>query len=426
MTGTFATDLVAALLADRVGIAVTAVAITALMGLGELLHRVVKLPTEQTRKLTHLGSGAIVLAFPWLLGSPWSVAVLAALFAGVLTAGKATGLLGHVHAVERRTGGAFLYPLAVLGTFWLSHGHPLLYCLPIGIMALADTGAALAGQRPGVTRYRVLDGARSLEGSLTFFGLAAAVVAAGLALAGEPGWPAMLLVTLVVATLTTAVEAISVRGVDNLFIPYAAFVVLDRTLRLGLRDLSGWIEGMLIALLVVVLTARRAGLTAAGAVTVFLVGTVAWALGGVTWLLPVLAVYGLAVVATGRTARRLDLDEVFPTAVGSATILLAFGHLARPDLYVPFLAAVAANGAIALARVADLRGERRLAWAAAGALAPLGIAAVAVPDLPVVLAGGAATIGVATFAVLARTSLVGRRMAAGLTAGAVAWAAALA
>ena len=56
-------------------------------------------------------------------------------------------------------------------------------------MALADAGAAVVGQRPGVTRYPVLDGARSLEGSLTFFGLAAGVVAAGLALAGAPGWP---------------------------------------------------------------------------------------------------------------------------------------------------------------------------------------------------------------------------------------------
>ena len=426
MTGSSAIDVAAALVADRAGIAVTAVAITVLMSTGELLRRMGRLPTEHTRKLTHLGSGAIVLAFPWLLSSPWSVAVLAVLFAGVLTLGKATGLLSHVHAVKRRTGGAFYYPLAVFGTFWLAAGDPLLYCLPIGIMALADAGAAVAGQRPGVTRYPVLDGARSLEGSLTFFGLAAGVVAAGLALAGAPGWPAMLLVTRVVAVLTTAVEAISVRGVDNLFIPYAAFVVLDRTVRLGLRDLSGWIEGMLLGLIIVLVTARRAGLTPAGAVTVFLVGTVAWALGGATWLLPILAVYALAVFATARLKLQLDLDEVFPTAVGSITILLAFGHLDRPDLYVPFLAAIAANGAIALARVAEVRGEHRLVWGLAGALAPLAAAAIATPDIPMAVAGGAATVGVAAFAALARTRLVGRRMAAGLAAGVVAWAATVA
>jgi phytol kinase len=408
--------------ADSVGIVVTAVAITALMAAGEVLRRALSVRSELTRKFTHVGAGVIVMSFPWTLSSPWSVALLATLFGGVLVLGKITGLLGHVHNVSRRTGGAYYYPVAVFGTFWLSGGDPLLFCVPIAIMALADTGAAIAGQRPGTTPYRVMDGARSLEGSLTFFGLTCAIVAGALALAEAPGWPAMLLVMVVVATLTTAVEAISVRGVDNLFIPYAAYLVMDRTLRLGLEDLSGWVEGMLIALAVVVLTSRRAGLTGAGAVTVFLVGTLAWALGGVAWTLPLVAVYALA-VAAGRGVRRFDLDEVFPTVVGSAVILLAFGHLDRADLYVPFLAAISANGAIALAAVARERELPRVPFAIAGAAVPLGAGALMAPHLPWVAAVGAATVGVVTFAALARTQLVGRRMAAGLAAGVVAWAA---
>ena len=53
-------------------------------------------------------------------------------------------------------------------------------------------------------------------------------------------------------------------------------------------------------------------------------------------------------------------------------------------------------------------------------------AAIATPEVPLVLAAGGATVGVALFTILARTRLVGRRMAAGLTAGVVAWALSLA
>ena len=54
-------------------------------------------------------------------------------------------------------------------------GDALLFGLPMAVMALADTGAALVGRAAGETRYRVMDGVRSLEGSVTFFALAFAL-----------------------------------------------------------------------------------------------------------------------------------------------------------------------------------------------------------------------------------------------------------
>ena len=68
----------------------------------------------------------------------------------------------------------------------------------------------------------------------------------------------MLIVAIVAAIMATATEAISVRGADNLFIPYTCFLVLDRTLRLGLRDLSGWVEGMLLGAIILVFSFRSA------------------------------------------------------------------------------------------------------------------------------------------------------------------------
>lgn len=413
-----------AIIHDAQGALLISIGIVALFAIGESLHRVARVRVELTRKFTHVGAGMIVLSFPWVIESPWTVLALSVSFGGLLVAGKMTGLLSSVHNVERRTSGAYFYPVAVFGTFWLSKGDPLLFCVPIAVMALADTAAALVGQRIGEFHYRVFDNKRSVEGSLGFFGFALAVCMAGMALAGEPGWPAMFIVALVAAIMATATEAISVRGADNLFIPYTCFLVLDRTLRLGLRDLSGWIEGMMLALLILVSTYRVAALTPAGGVTVFVVVTLAWALGGLPWLLPLATLYLLYILTAPRDSDiRADLDEVFPTTVGSMVVVLAFGHFDDPDLFVPYLATLTASGAIALGRMAKMRGWPMIPLGLSGAMTPLIPVLAYEQTVPLPALALATAAGSLAFAALAKTEFTGRRMVSSLLAGAVAWAA---
>lgn len=420
--------------ADRWGILIVSVAIVSLFVSGEVLRRRTGVATEYTRKLSHVGSGVVVITFPWLFESRWTVALLAFSFFIILLLGKVSGLLASVHDVERRTGGAFYYPFAVLGTFWLSNGDPLLYCTPLAVMALADTGAAIVGKRHGSHKYNVFDGTRSLEGSLTFFGLTFAVVLTGMALAnafsetlplfgsGAAAWPAMLLVTLVAAILCTAVEAISVRGTDNLFITYTCFLVLDRTMRLGLTDMGGWIQGMLLSLVLVVATWRVGGLTVAGSLTVFIVGTFVWSLGGWSWVVPLLALY-LVYLATAPNdgTTRLDLDEVFPTTVGALIIVLAFGHSEQDLLYLPFLATLGANGAIALTRLAQAKNWPIVPLSITGAVAPVMPVLIYAPDTPMLLIMLSSLVGLVVFVLLARTQFAGRRLIASFAAGALTW-----
>jgi dolichol kinase len=421
-TNDMITALIQSLQADWPGMLIIATAIMVLFIGGELIGRRHALPTEYTRKLSHVGAGVIVMAFPWLLSSTWTVGILALAFFLVLIGGKISGLLGSVHNVERRTSGAYFYPWAVLGSFWLAKGDPLLFCAPIAVMALADTGAALVGKRVGRNQYQVMDGIRTIEGSLTFFAMALSIMIISLGLAARPGWPEMLLVALVVATLSTATEAISVRGADNLFIPYACFLVMDRTMRLGLRDLSGWIEGMLFSLVVVLATWRWSGLTVSGAVTVFLGGTLSWALGGWSWTLPILAFYALG-LSTLRADRnnRMDMDEIFPSIVGSLVVVLAFAHSAQDELYGPYLATLGANAAIAMMRASLVRSWPVAPMLVAGALVPLLPGLLIHPELSTLDLVAGVFSGVATYGLLVRVPMSGRRMLASLMAGAVAW-----
>jgi phytol kinase len=413
------------LVTDLVGSLVIASSILVLFVVAEVWKRLTDVPTEHTRKLTHLGSGVIVMSFPWLVSSVWSVVLLAASFGGLLVLGKLTGLLSSIHDVERKTQGAYLYPLAVLGTFVLSDGDPLLFCVPLAVMAVADTGAALVGKHAGGLRYRVLDGERSLEGSLTFFGLAFAIVVVGLALAGRPGWPASLLVTLVVAILTTSVEAASIRGSDNLLIPYAAWLALDRTLDLGLAGLEPWLLGMLLSGSALALSWRQADLTVAGAITVFLVGSLSYAEGSWAWALPFYGVYGLFLLAKVPRSEA-DLDDVFATAAGSLVLLLAYVHLQWEQLYLPFLVTISANGGILMGFLVRQWSRRRegLRWA----WAPAVTLGVGVPLIPAALLGHVdarlgllsvlgGLIGTGVFVAIERLPISGRRLLSSLLVG---------
>ncbi len=413
-------SILEALLADLHGALVVGAGIFALLVGNELLFRVFRLPNEITRKLSHIGSGFIVISFPWLLGSAWSVALLTASFLVILGVGKTSGLLMSIHGVSRRTGGAYFYPVAVLGVWLLSGGDKALFAIPIAIMAIADTGAALVGKARGETVFTVLDGQRSFEGTGTFFGLAFAIVLGGLALAGRPGWPDLLLVSLVAALLTSAVEAVSVRGSDNILIPYAAWLVLERTLRLGLDELSTWLLGMLVSVLVVLASYKAARLNPAAALLTFILGTTAYALGGWAWLLPMLLLYGL--YALGRpSGLETDLTDVFPASVGSMLVVLLFAHTDDPGLFLPYMVTISANAAVAAWLATREHPWLRVLAAIVGAALPPALPLILGREVPVLALTAGGLAGLVLFLALARTRLVGRRLVASVTIAIIAW-----
>lgn len=445
-------SVIAALTDDAWAIAGISVAIVVLFILGEVFRRVFGAPAEATRKLAHVGGGVVVLTFPWIVHSTYTVVLLAASFLGILVAGRVTGILGSVHGVERRTSGAELYPAAVLGTWWLSGGEPLRFCVPMAVMAAADTGAALVGKRMGTAHFRVMDGQRSLEGSLTFFAIAFAIFLAGLAVDGSGGWPGVLLIALIGATITTCVEAISVRGADNLFVPWAGWLVLERTLRLGLDEMSTWIWGMLLSFIGLLLGWEFARLQPAGAIASFVFGTLTWALGGPGWFFP-LAALGLVLAILHPKRRDIDLEQVAPLAIGAVAFMAGLEYVGSYTAgAAPYLATLSAAGAIALARLrpeADVRGMHAklsalpmIVRAAVGAFVPL-LPAVFWPVYGDVVASSmvfatqnetlmlelrvhllvltSAALGAAAWIPLRRFPRVGRRIVAVLIAGVAAW-----
>jgi dolichol kinase len=180
-------------------------------------------PPTYLRKALHAAIGLwTLLVTPRFHALAWAL-VPPAVFLGVNAAGKTRALVpGLAPANDAASArGLWTFPLGVAATylfFWDVEGRAAVLA-GCAVLAFADPLAALAGARFGQRRFHPLGHGRTLEGSLAFFIVAAAVVAWIAAERASGVVPWRLAVGCGVAG--TVVEAISPPGWDNLSIPVA-------------------------------------------------------------------------------------------------------------------------------------------------------------------------------------------------------------
>ncbi len=208
-----------------------AIAITVGTGLGLLAGltawraRTVLYP-ELMRKLLHMGIGLIFLSFPWMFGEMWPVMIVVG--AGLIVlAAMHTNFGRRFHGVlddvDRVSWGdvCFLFSAAVI--FLLSGGDPLMFSVPLLVLTFADSAAALVGVRFGQIHYAVFGSSKSVEGSMTFFVVAFICIQIPILLLGDKTPFEALGAAAILACITTLIEAVSHKGLDNLLVPLAAF-----------------------------------------------------------------------------------------------------------------------------------------------------------------------------------------------------------
>lgn len=318
--------------------------VVAVMAGAELWRRFGHPKPEWTRKLIHSGSGAVAIAFPFVLNSPLVVLGLTSFFAAFVILGKRFGFLQSLHGVERKTSGAHYYPLAILLLFLLAQDRPWLYLSAMLVLGVSDSLAALIGSQYGVIRYRVGDAERSLEGSLVFFVAAFLVVHLPMLLMTDLPRAICVLVAVLAAALATAVEAISLRGSDNLFVPLVVYLVIDRMAIKPLPDLVTLNIGLLvISVAIGVIVGRSRGFNVGGVLALILFGFTAWCFGPLYWAVPFflgLAVY-LPLWFTPARTSSIPAAVVLEALVPTACVLAASSAFERPDFfYAPYVASI--------------------------------------------------------------------------------------
>lgn len=215
-------------LPPALGIAVVLASVAGVFGVVKLLEWLIHPHPELLRKLVHVGTGLIVISLPWVFDEQWPVLLLAGLSAASMLCVKCVprlrdGIGTVVNNVRRPTFGELCVPISVAALIMLSRGDRLLFAVPILILTFADAIAALVGIAYGRVRYVTSDGLKSVEGSLAFFVIAFLSVHVPVLLFTDVGRLESLLIASIIGLLSTVIEAISSRGLDNLLIPLGAY-----------------------------------------------------------------------------------------------------------------------------------------------------------------------------------------------------------
>ena len=115
---------------------------------------------EVARKIVHVAASGIAIPLPWVFPDAWPVWLLLGLSLAAMLAMRTPLLAGPgraLHSVERRSWGDVLLVISVGLVLLLHRGEPVLYILPLLVLALGDAAAALTGSTYGRTFYLTED-----------------------------------------------------------------------------------------------------------------------------------------------------------------------------------------------------------------------------------------------------------------------------
>lgn len=368
----------------------------------ELWYRGHAPPVEWTRKTLHVALGLAAATLPWVFHSHWTLLVLLAGIALALTWARRRRLVPSLFDVERRSYGEIYFPAGIYLLYVVASGHRVFYLVSLITLVICDALAAVLGRSYGRHRYAVQHDQRSLEGSAVFFFTAFLGTHLPLLLLTHIDRGSCVMISLQLALLVTAFEAITTGGIDNLVLPLTTYYLLVKLTPRPSAAIGVQLAVQVGILAAMLLFARRTRyLSFSGAVAAHLVLYGAFALGGPRWLIaPALAL--VALVALDRNDHRrlaapgggYDVQAIFYVVIVAtlwlfadnsfATLVPAPGALRTGHpFHVPFVAALASSVAvIAYWNFESVPRLRKRAPAYRGLVAAtLGYGVVALPGL---------------------------------------------
>ena len=212
-------------MSDWIALVIAFVYVSLILALGEGLRRELKLGVEFTRKFVHIGVGMVAFLLVALFQN-WQFAIIPPLVFIVVNlisyrrqifSGMETGLKGQFGTVYFPVSFAILIPI-----LWQ---FPAILVTSLMPMTWGDAFAAIIGKRFGAHTYSAMGQTKSIEGSLAMFVFSFVAVTLTFLIFYAP-LTTSLIVGIVVALVTTMVEAFSPWGLDNLTVPIASAILL--------------------------------------------------------------------------------------------------------------------------------------------------------------------------------------------------------
>lgn len=337
----------------------------AVVGIGEALNRFLAFPSEHSRRLIHAATGCFVAFTPYLFKHPHWIYVLASTFviANIIAIRK-TWFKG-MHGIERHSWGTATFPLALLFALffgWTSGiSHQFSLQTAFLILAFADPLASLIGMRlKNPSKYTINGHTKSIEGSLTFAGVALVICLIVLPLTTSWSWEIIPIAAVFTATVAALVEALGGDGWDNFFIVVASMTVLVFIEQHPTLPQIMNLTFALVAGLIFASASYRAGFLAlSGALAVVLLASSVlglvdhwgWALTGMTFFIlsSLLSLWGKSrksrIESRNDKSSRRDSGQVYANGGVSWAFLVAYVFIPHESLFWGFVGAFAAAAA---------------------------------------------------------------------------------
>ena len=220
------------------GTCITLLYIVVMVGTMMLARKLFFIPDELFRKILHfilLGAYIpLVFAFSaWWMAAIFTAALIVFLFPALSIAGKIPIFSTFVN--ERKKGEFKSSMVLAVGmmTFsvtvcWGVFKDPYLVLASVYAWGIGDGLAALIGKRYGKhkIRWKIADGKKSVEGSLTMFLCSLVSVFAVLLIRGGIGLPLCIAIALLAALVSTVAELCAKNGLDTVICPVSAMIVI--------------------------------------------------------------------------------------------------------------------------------------------------------------------------------------------------------
>ncbi len=137
---------------SEIGLSIPHLALVTIVGLlllamVEIIERRWQPPLEYTRKLAHVGAGAIALFTPALFSTHWPVLLLATMFSAALLISRRSGWLISLQLPARRGKGDIRFLWAVYLIILLEYGNTVIFKVPVLVLTVCDAASAIIGQR---------------------------------------------------------------------------------------------------------------------------------------------------------------------------------------------------------------------------------------------------------------------------------------
>lgn len=207
-----------------IGIVVSYLAIFFVIMIARLFE---KKGEEASRKFIHIALGNWWLIAMLFFDNVWFALFVPATFVIINYLSYKKNLI----KVMERTGdnkeglGTVYYAISLLIITFITFkikNNPILGLAPIFIMSYGDGFAAVAGKLIKSPKYKIYDTEKSIAGSLTMFFFTFIILSTYLALTSNLWFVKSVIISLIL----TLVEAVSIRGTDNLTVPIVALLMI--------------------------------------------------------------------------------------------------------------------------------------------------------------------------------------------------------